>query len=111
MTYNFEDDFRKSIDLCYEVIRARKAAGGSPWVPYVRQKMKYIFPAEVIALGEDYMNVHKSGVGKEAVFERVSGGWHMSVRVAGSLIGFRLADKPEFEVGDKIRVTLEKIGA
>ena len=31
--YNPADDFAKSIDLAYETIRARKAAGGSGWEP------------------------------------------------------------------------------
>jgi hypothetical protein len=31
--YNATDDFAKSIDLAYETIRARKAAGGSGWEP------------------------------------------------------------------------------
>ena len=31
--YNAEDDFAKSIDLAYEAIRARKAAGGKGWEP------------------------------------------------------------------------------
>jgi hypothetical protein len=31
--YNADDDFAKSIDLAYELIRERKAAGGKGWEP------------------------------------------------------------------------------
>lgn len=31
--YDAKDDFAKSIDLAYETIRARKAAGGKGWEP------------------------------------------------------------------------------
>ena len=31
--YDAADDFAKSIDLAYETIRARKAAGGKGWEP------------------------------------------------------------------------------
>lgn len=31
--YNAADDFAKSIDLAYETIRERKAAGGKGWEP------------------------------------------------------------------------------
>jgi len=68
--------------------------------------MSYRFPATVTAVFESKLKKHVAGAGAEAVFTTNSAGWYIQVNGLTSFyVGF---EKPEFEVGDKIELKLQR---
>lgn len=68
--------------------------------------MKLIFTTSVSAIKEEFWQRYIEGVGKEAVFEKVSKGWflHLDGSHEALFTGF---DKPDIKIGSVATVTIE----
>lgn len=70
-------------------------------------KVIYAIYTEVLKIEEKFNQVWKSGFGKEAQFDAPSKGWF--IQFVGSQESIQFSCKPEFSVGDKIKITFERI--
>ena len=71
-------------------------------------KIIYVINTEVLKISEEFARMYTSGFGESATFNKVSKGWFASF--AGSYEALHLGYKePEWKVGDKIRITFEKV--
>lgn len=80
----------------------------SAQAPIVQDRISFI--STVKAIEERHTSKYVSGVGKEAVFQEVSLGWY--VWLEGSFESIHVGmSKPNWKIGDKIRVVMEKMNA
>lgn len=69
---------------------------------------RYVVHSTVLKVEERKAKLYVSGVGGDAIFNEVSRGWF--VWLDGSFEAIHLGlEKPEFEKGDKVKVTFERI--
>jgi len=69
--------------------------------------MKYVVTAKVIDVTERFRSVYVSGLGKEAVFEKISLGWYLFLDGSREslFIGW---SAPSIVTGDLVKLTIEK---
>ena len=65
------------------------------------------FPATVTDIFERQIRKHTGGAGPEARFSTSSAGWY--IQLDGMISIFAGEDRPEFEIDQKILVTLRKV--
>lgn len=71
-------------------------------------RMRYIINSTVRGVTEEFYEKYISGFGDSAVFERTSKGWF--IFLSGSYEKLHLGfDKPDIKVGDKVKITIEKV--
>jgi hypothetical protein len=68
--------------------------------------MVYRFPVVITDVFERKEKRHSSGAGDAALFETYSGGWYVQLNHSTSIyVGM---EKPEFEIGEKISMLLQR---
>lgn len=68
----------------------------------------YVINSTVDVVEERFHNVHIDGFGKDATYRRESTGWWVSFEGSGESLFFG-DTKPELDVGDKVKITFERI--
>lgn len=68
--------------------------------------MPITFPATVTRVFENRVRKHINGAGPDAVFTTDSAGWY--IRLSDEISLFCGMDKPEFEVGETVTLTLKR---
>lgn len=71
-------------------------------------KVRYAITTTVVRVYERTKEVYLGGIGKEAVFREESLGWFVHLFGSDESI-FLGTEKPDFEAGDKIKITFEKV--
>jgi len=75
-----------------------------------KPRVRYVTHSVVRGVDERFTQEWIVGVGKEAVFRQRSLGWFLYL--GGSFEAIYVgAEKPEFNVGDQVKITFEKDGA
>lgn len=70
-------------------------------------RLKYVAITKVVQVRERFENSWISGAGPDALFEAKSLGWW--VQFEGSQESINFITKPEFAVGDQVKITFERI--
>jgi hypothetical protein len=71
---------------------------------------RYIVQSKVLKVVELTIKTYVSGVGPEARFKEKSLGWYLYLE--GSYEAIHMgSSKPEFEAGDRVKITFEKVQA
>lgn len=69
--------------------------------------IKYYIVARVTKVEEVFNKTYVSGVGERAVFQEESKGWFVHFGGSHEKMNFG-AEKPDFNVGDSVKITFEK---
>lgn len=69
---------------------------------------RFLIPATITAIEERKSRDYVSGVGETAVFQEISLGWSLFLTGSHEAIHVGM-DKPDLKVGDKMKITIEKV--
>ena len=80
-----------------------------PIVAEIAPKTRYVIETTVLGVLEHTRRVWKGFAGREAQFDYESLGWFVHFNGSHEMLGLG-PDKPDVAMGDKVRITIERIG-